>query len=147
MLCINADMALGTFSLKNNTSHRKSVAIIEDDQAIRESLGMYLEGEGYEVASAADGKEGLELLRRIPKPDLILLDLLMPVMDGWQFLGHLERDITLSSIPVVIVTAYADRAHGIRGREIMSKPVDLDALSALAKKYCGPPKTVESGAA
>jgi CheY-like chemotaxis protein len=140
-------MTLGTSSPKNNTSHRGRVVIIEDDQAIRETLGMYLEGEGYEVAYAADGKEGLELLKNISKPGLILLDLLMPVMDGWQFLEQLARDSTLASIPVAIVTAYADRAHGIKGRVILKKPVDLEALSTLVKKYCDPSEAAKSGAA
>ncbi len=132
---------------KMGAMHRRSIVIIEDDQSIRETLKMFLELEGYEALTAENGKEGLELLRRISKPGLILLDLSMPVMDGWEFMERLEKDPERASIPLVLVTAYADRAHGALGREILRKPVDLDALSAAVQRYCEEPRKDEVGAA
>jgi CheY-like chemotaxis protein len=119
---------------------RRSVLIIEDDHGIRDALRMCLEFEGYKVFAAENGKEGLELLRKISPPGLILLDLLMPVMDGWEFMERVKQEISLSSIPIAIVTAYADRAHGIQGKEIVRKPVDFDALRVLVARHCGESK-------
>jgi CheY-like chemotaxis protein len=114
----------------------QSVLIVEDEQTIRETLQLTLEIEGYSVYTAENGKDGLEQLRQIPKPCLILLDLMMPVMNGWQFVEALHENTVLTTIPVVVVTAFNERTRSIRADGVMKKPVDLDALLATVKRYC-----------
>lgn len=116
---------------------RGHVLIVEDDLDTRETLGAALEAEGYEVALAAHGREGLERLAVSPLPCLILLDLMMPVMDGVEFLGALEADPTLASIPVVVVSAYSTRAASLKVAGFLPKPVNLDRLLTWTERYCG----------
>lgn len=115
----------------------KSVLIIEDDHGIRETLKFALELEGYHVFTAADGKQGLDLLPGIPKPCVILLDLMMPVMNGWEFVEAIEENVTLATIPVIVVTAFSDKANSVRSQGIIKKPVDLDALYKAVGRWCG----------
>ncbi len=80
--------------------------VVDDDPLIRDTMCEILEESGYRVATAAHGGEALTLLRRSPKPDAIILDLMMPVMDGWQFLDAKAQDAAISGVPVLIHTAY-----------------------------------------
>ena len=115
----------------------KNILIVEDDADISEILKFAIEMEGYTVCTAANGKEGLEVLSKIEAPCLILLDLMMPIMDGWAFAEALEKDPTLNSIPFVVVTAFAESAINIKkARAIIKKPVDLELLSSTIKKIC-----------
>jgi CheY-like chemotaxis protein len=100
------------------------VLIVEDDRDIRESLALVLEGEGYDVACASDGREGLLEARR-DHPDLILLDLMMPNMDGWQFRDEQKRDAAIRDIPVVVVSAFGRRPE-IDAAAYIPKPCTLD---------------------
>ncbi len=100
------------------------VLIVEDDRDIRESLALVLEGEGYDVSCACDGCEGLVEARR-DRPDLILLDLMMPNMDGWQFRDAQKRDQQLRDIPVVVVSAFGRRPE-IDAAAYIPKPCTLD---------------------
>jgi CheY-like chemotaxis protein len=117
-----------------------TVLVVEDDPEIRESLVDLLEGQGYGVVAAANGREALRLLRsRSPTPCLILLDLMMPVMDGRTFRAEQLRSPDLASIPVVVVSAYRDveeSARALQVREFLEKPFDLDHLMGVAKRYC-----------
>lgn len=115
----------------------RTILIIEDDQAIRETLKMFLEIEGYMVCAAANGQEAIALLKRISNPCLILLDLMMPVMDGWDFLKAQKRDITIAPIPVVVVSAVADRVKSVGATGMLKKPIDLECLLKTVKQYCG----------
>jgi CheY-like chemotaxis protein len=108
--------------------------IVEDDEAIRDTLQFALELENYSVVTAANGKLGLELLSAIPPPSVILLDLMMPVMNGWEFADALKRDRNLSDIPVVLVTAYGDKARAIDSKGIVEKPVELEALYRVVRQ-------------
>lgn len=114
----------------------KSVLIVEDDAAIREVMRIVMEFEGYTVFSAENGKEGLEVLAKIPNPCLVLLDLMMPVMDGWAFADRLQKDATLAATPIVVVTAFSERAQSIENATVLKKPVDVDVLLNTVKKYC-----------
>jgi CheY-like chemotaxis protein len=116
---------------------RKSILVVEDDQDIRESFKDFLEGEGYHVLLASNGKDALELLRSEKiYPGLVLLDLMMPVMDGKTFLQELEKDPTLRKLPVVVCTAAAEKlSFNIVG--LMKKPVDLDKVTETVVRYCG----------
>lgn len=118
----------------------RSILIVEDDEDILEMLKMTLELRGYQVFTATNGQAGLDLLPHMPKPCLILLDLMMPVMDGWSFAEALGHDMILTSIPVVLVTAFSEKAVTLkRARAIIKKPVDLELLFHTVSKFCGPP--------
>jgi len=130
-----------TNNLENNRkSNSRTILVVEDDEAIRESLQEALESDGYEVFTAEDGKLGLEMLDRMPRPCLILLDLMMPVMNGWQFLEKMKEDTALATIPVVAVTAAGDRGKTAPADMLIKKPVDLDNLLSVIEKFCQAPK-------
>lgn len=115
---------------------RKSILVVEDDSDIRETLKLTLEVEGYRVESAAHGQEALERLQDMPRPCLILLDLMMPVMSGFQFLAVKEKNITIAPIPVVIVSAFSEEARKVNTQGFVKKPVDLEILLPLVRHYC-----------
>ena len=104
---------------------------------IRTILKDVLESEGYRVYTASNGKEGMEILPEIPAPCLILLDLMMPVMNGWEFADALETDRAYADIPIVTLSAFSDPEKRIRAAGSIKKPVDLDALFTLVRKHCG----------
>ena len=87
--------------------------------------------------TASNGKEGLEILPEIPAPCLILLDLMMPVMNGWEFADALETHRPYADIPIVTLSAFSDPKKRIRAIGSIKKPVDLDVLFALIRKHCG----------
>lgn len=103
-----------------------NILIVEDDDAIRETLQALLEQRDYDVTTAANGREALESLAA-RRPNLILLDLMMPVLDGWEFLKRLNNDEDLADIPVLVVSAATDRVP--RGHQgFFRKPLDLSGL-------------------
>lgn len=112
------------------------ILVVEDDQDIRDSLQQVLELEGYQVSSAANGKEGLEALASSAKPCLILLDLMMPVMNGWEFLAVQHGDSRLAAIPVIVVSAAGDRARSTEANGYLKKPIDLKLLLEMVHRYC-----------
>jgi CheY-like chemotaxis protein len=106
------------------------VLVIDDDEVIRGFLCEALEDDGYDVRAAADGREALGLLRAW-RPDLILLDLMMPVMDGWAFREAQRGEPSLADIPVIVLSAVRDlsaRATALGAAALVAKPFDLDAL-------------------
>ncbi len=116
--------------------------IVDDEPQIREMLTETLSREGYQVASAAHGAEALELLRRSALPGLIFLDLMMPVMDGWEFLKQKKLDPLISSIPVVVMSGIAESMRpSLTGAAVncLSKPVDRQTLCGMARLHCRPP--------
>jgi len=118
---------------------KKRILVVEDDQYIRDSLAELLQDEGYAVSVARDGQEGLDALRHNGHPDLILLDLMMPVKDGFQFRAEQREDPELAKIPVVIFSADTGVNQPnaqFEGAAILKKPVDLDALLSMVKQYC-----------
>lgn len=115
----------------------KNVLIVEDEKAIRQMMQDVLEIHGYNVVVAADGHEGIEQLRRLaPEPCVILLDLMMPGMNGWQFLDFQRSDPRLASIPVVVCSAYKESAKSIRPAGIVEKPVQLKNLLGAVQAFC-----------
>jgi CheY-like chemotaxis protein len=102
------------------------VMVVEDDAALRDSVSEALEAEGYRVYAAADGAEALRVLAQVDTPALILLDLMMPVMDGWELLARLKKDARLSAVPVAIVSG----ANDARPREMrfVPKPINIVSL-------------------
>jgi CheY-like chemotaxis protein len=110
------------------------VLVIDDDRDIRGTLRQVLEEEGYATAAAADGREAMKLLREGLRPSVILLDLTMPGMDGWDFRADQLRDPNLSTIPVVVITAAGFRAETIQsqlaGVGFIRKPLPLEEVLA-----------------
>lgn len=107
------------------------VLVIDDDRDVRETLAAVLEAEGYEVACAENGAQALALLRG-PKPGVIVLDLIMPVMSGWELLDAVQDNRELSGIPVVVLSALRAPA----GLAHLTKPVSSDELVATIDRIC-----------
>jgi len=119
----------------------RSVLIVEDDFDVRDALSQLLEFEGYVVAGAANGQEAIDHLRSTPRPAAILLDLMMPVMDGYQFRSELMRYPTLASIPVIIISAdasVAEKAARMGATAYLRKPIEVDALLHTLERFCLP---------
>jgi CheY-like chemotaxis protein len=117
----------------------RSILIVEDDSDLREALSAVLRDEGYTVAMAADGREALDRLRRRWRPSLILLDLTMPVMNGWQFRAEQRQDPALSGIPVVVLSAgdhLAEQMAPLGITDYVRKPIELDHLLRTIERYC-----------
>jgi two-component system cell cycle sensor histidine kinase/response regulator CckA len=109
----------------------RSLLVVEDDADIREALDGLLSMEGFRVAGCSNGREALDWLRTSPKPDIILLDLMMPVMDGWQFRVAQKDDPELATIPVLALSADSTaKAAAIDAEAYLKKPVDYDTLIA-----------------
>lgn len=114
------------------------ILVVDDELALREILHDALTEEGHRVELAADGQEGLDRLRDGPPPCVVLLDLLMPRVNGWQMATRMRADPALGRIPVVIISAnpqYATDAVGMQARWL-TKPVDLDELYATVDAAC-----------
>jgi len=118
---------------------RRRILLVEDEPEIRESLKDALEMEGYEIVTATNGREALDVLSTMGKPCLILLDLMMPVMNGWEFAEALQGDAELAEIPIVVVTAFGEELQRSRITtwDVIPKPVDLDRLFRSVKCFCG----------
>lgn len=121
---------------------RGRVLIVEDDTDLRETLSQILTDEGYRVWSAEHGRAALECLRDGSKTCLILLDLTMPVMNGWQFRAEQREDPDLAQIPVVVISAganLADQVIPLGIQDYIRKPIQLGQLLATVGRYCGEP--------
>lgn len=110
------------------------ILLIEDDSDLADALAEILIMEGYRVVYACDGMTALALLAEADLPDLILLDLMMPKMSGWEFREAQMRDGRLAQIPVVVLSATGERARPIDAARILRKPVTVDALLAMVKE-------------
>ena len=123
-----------------------AILVVDDDTSIRETLREFLAAQGYEVRSAGDGAWALDVIRRGFVPDLILLDLMMPVMSGWEFLLEAEEDPLLRRIPIVVVSAMpAPVAEpGSEGgvKACVTKPFQLDEVLGLIARWGGGPASV-----
>jgi CheY-like chemotaxis protein len=120
----------------NPTEEKSYVLIVEDDDGAREALSDCLEMEGFKVAAVCNGKEALDYLHSAPPPKVILLDLFMPVMTGWEFRDAQKKDAAIAEIPVVVVTAFgAAITHKIDADLVMHKPLDLDRLVSVIREY------------
>ncbi len=117
---------------------KEKILVIEDDANIREVLRLALEFEGYEVQAAQNGKEGMEILEKFSPPGLILLDLMMPIMNGWEFVEELKRRGLFDQVPIVVVSAYSERAKKIDCTDFVVKPLELERLlNSVEKNFKG----------
>jgi len=106
--------------------------LIEDDTSIRSALAEMLGDEGYVVATATNGREALDMLRQSPIPDAIVLDLMMPVMDGWEFRVEQRGDPLLAGIPLLAMSAdLSAKARAIAADAYLRKPIDFPELLRL----------------
>ena len=119
----------------------RPVLIVEDDADLREMMAQLLTLEGYHIDTAANGREALEYLHEAPRPDVILLDLMMPIMDGWEFRRRQQSDPALADVPVIVLTALDQaqaRANDLNGVDFLKKPLDFDRLLELVRRRCRP---------
>ena len=119
--------------------HSHCVLLVDDDSDVRETMSFVLESAGYCVCTAANGLEALEHLRAEEVPCLILLDLMMPVMNGWQFRAEQRRDPKVATIPLIVVTGAgqaAQKAESLGAAGVLEKPVELAALLSTVQRYC-----------
>jgi CheY-like chemotaxis protein len=117
-----------------STAQCLAVLIVEDEDDIRELVASALANEGFQVYQANTGARALELLREIPHPSLILADLMMPVMDGWELIKALSQDDRLATLPVVVISAVDHAAP--QGFRRVKKPFDLDELVKIVAELC-----------
>ena len=116
-----------------------TILIIEDDKDIRTSLEEAAQALGIHAIGAEDGQEALDLLSSIEPPCLILLDLMMPKMNGWQFRVEQQKDQRIANIPVVIISAdgsIEQKADKIGAVEFLKKPFEFKDFADLAMRYC-----------
>ena len=111
------------------------VLIVDDDDSIRESLELALQLENLATALAPNGEAALDWLNRHQPPCLILLDLMMPGMDGWQVHERLSQDERLAGVPVVIITAFDRDLGTVSALPVLRKPIELDDLLSVVNSY------------
>ena len=136
-LGVTTNMNISTW--RGGVGSGKSILVIEDDAATRDALSLALEDEGYFVTGVANGQEALQHLRHTAPPNLILLDLMMPVMNGWEFRKQQAEDPALQSIPVVVVSAdpgVLRKAAALGATDYLIKPIDFDNLLEAVQRSC-----------
>ncbi len=113
------------------------VLIVEDDADLREMMAQLLTLEGFNAATVSNGREALAYLQSNAAPDVILLDLMMPVMDGWEFRREQQRHREMADVPVIILSALDQaRATDVTADAFLKKPLDFDRLLELIRRYC-----------
>jgi CheY-like chemotaxis protein len=116
-----------------------AVLVVDDDPDIRETLREVIEAEGFPVVTAANGRAALEAIGRGLRPSLILLDLMMPAMSGWDVLAALRDDGALAEIPVAVISASGEKAPPPGATHFLRKPIELDALLDVLRDPRGRP--------
>lgn len=113
----------------------ESVLVVEDDPDIRETLEGFLANEGYEVSTACNGRDALSQIEQ-KRPGLVLLDLMMPVMNGWEFLEEKKHHLNFAKIPVLVISAVPGSPCIPGALGFLKKPVDLNRLMDFVELYC-----------
>ena len=111
-----------------------SILVVEDDIGALDALTDLLEASGYSVQRAHNGQEAL-VQAKGQRPAMILLDLSMPVMDGWEFMRRQRLEPAIADIPVIVITALVS-AVPVGAKALVTKPVDVNRLMSLVQKYC-----------
>ena len=136
------DMFFGSAAAVSTTpAPRNRVLIIDDDEEVRSVYQELLVAANFDVVTASGGAEGLTMLRRDPTIGLVLLDLMMPEMDGWRFRHAQRSDARLDKIPTVIVsgTPLRDIVHAeLEAADYLLKPVGREHLISVVAAYCKP---------
>ncbi len=120
----------------------KTVLLVEDDFEIRDILQDLLEAEGYDVVPAGNGRQALQFLaeNRAHGPKLVILDMMMPFIDGRQVLEVMQRDHALADIPVIVISAMG-RETPAGASAFLKKPLSLEKLFETVRLYTGDPET------
>ena len=116
-----------------------SVLVVDDDADVREVMSLVLSSSGYDPHVAVHGRDALLKLETMERPCVMLVDLMMPVMDGIELVKRLRSDETTKTIPIVIVSAYERPAELTQADGFLVKPVDLDQLLEVVARFCGTP--------
>ena len=116
-------------------NHICNVLFIDDEPTLRELIQTLLEEVGHKVFCAANGREALALLERAPPPCLILLDLRMPIMDGYEFYEQAQRRPHLKDVPIVVVSTHPGQGE-LAAAGFLAKPFDLDSLLGTVQRHC-----------
>jgi CheY-like chemotaxis protein len=120
----------------------RDVLVVEDDTDLRESLSQALRDQGFGVNAASNGQEALDLLRAGARPAVILLDLMMPVLNGWELRDALRRDPALAGIPQLVISAYVDETEqavlALPPDDCIRKPFHLRILIDAIERHCQP---------
>ena len=114
--------------------HVASVMLVDDDEEIRDTITGVLEAEGYTVIGVENGRKALDLLEKKKRPCVVLLDLQMPVMSGWDFLKAVNGMREMEGLPIVVVTSYSEKADG--ARRTIKKPLDVKQLISAVAEFC-----------
>jgi CheY-like chemotaxis protein len=117
----------------------KNILIVDDDFDVRDLLTLVLKSSGYEAVGVANGQEALSHLRRSNPPAVILLDLIMPVMDAWEFRQLQQSDPVLGAIPVVLLSAteeIGEHGKALQAAALIRKPIDFGVLLETVGRYC-----------
>ncbi len=113
------------------------VLVVDDDESLREAIAEAITDAGYVVEQARNGRDALAKMR-LASPCIVLLDLMMPVMDGWEVVAEMDSDATLANVPVCVVSAQ-DRLPPPRSVRALKKPVSVAALIQAVEEHCGKP--------
>jgi CheY-like chemotaxis protein len=116
-----------------------TVVVVDDDPDLLQALAELLEAHGYTVETAANGEEALTKLATLESPCLVLLDLMMPVMNGWEFCERQKADHRLAKVPVVLISAdeeLASHARALRATAFLPKPIDVGRLLDMVGQHC-----------
>jgi CheY-like chemotaxis protein len=116
--------------------HAVTVLVVDDDDGVRDALHDLLEPRGYRVVDATNGRDGLVVLRAV-QIDLVVLDLSMPEMDGWQFLDHRSTEASLAAVPVIVAAATPDQAAEVdpRIQQVLWKPFTGTAMANAVQRW------------
>lgn len=126
-----------SYTRDGSDTARKDVLVVDDEPYLCDLIADVLEAEGHTARKASHGLEALERVRE-HKPDLILLDLMMPIMDGWEFVQALRAMPQFASIPVVVITAHYQigrTQQELNARAIITKPFDIDQIGEVVRTY------------
>jgi len=118
--------------------HSAVVFIVEDEQDIREALKTLFELEGYRVQTAVNGSDAILKLDCLSNSVVLLVDLMMPIMNGWEFIEAVRKKYTKADVPIIVMSAAADRASSIRDQvnAIIRKPIEVDDILNLVDREC-----------
>jgi CheY-like chemotaxis protein len=122
--------------MRPSSAHTEPILVVEDNADVRDMMAVTLELEGHRVVTASNGREALYLLHHGVEPCMILLDLMMPVMNGWEFQEAVEREPELRDIPIVVVSATGPEMNPTHAAAVLPKPIDVDRLLDVVEDLC-----------
>jgi CheY-like chemotaxis protein len=122
-------------------SRRRQILVVDDDRSLRKLLVDILESEGYDAHAVGNGREAMNRLAGPELPDLIILDLMLPKMTGWDLRAELQENTRLKAIPVLVVSGVGPDMVAVAAEGHMQKPIDLDDFLTTVDRLCAPPQT------